>query len=174
MPHQRHKLFRVRDIHDHSPVTYIELFFDLVFVFAITQLSHRLLAHLTPSGRTGNADIAARSLVGVDLHQLGDQLARSRTRACAADADHIDDSRVWCYLLPFPMLLAKAGLHLPGPIARCSSTARCIWHGRRAVCIGAGCAISCASLSGSCCRCRFGSTGRFAKPICALRFGRRR
>ena len=28
----------------------IELFFDLVFVFAITQLSHRLLAHLTPLG----------------------------------------------------------------------------------------------------------------------------
>jgi low temperature requirement protein LtrA len=40
----RHHLFRARDPHDHSPVTYIELFFDLVFVFAITQLSHRLLA----------------------------------------------------------------------------------------------------------------------------------
>ncbi len=43
-------LFRQRDLHDHSPVTYIELFFDLVFVFAITQLSHRLLSHLTPHG----------------------------------------------------------------------------------------------------------------------------
>jgi low temperature requirement protein LtrA len=43
----RHHLFRARGEHDHSPVTYIELFFDLVFVFAITQLSHRLLAHLT-------------------------------------------------------------------------------------------------------------------------------
>jgi low temperature requirement protein LtrA len=31
-------------------VTFIELFFDLVFVFAITQLSHRLLAHFTPWG----------------------------------------------------------------------------------------------------------------------------
>src|SRR4051794_26809469 len=28
----------------------IELFFDLVYVFAITQLSHLLLAHLTPHG----------------------------------------------------------------------------------------------------------------------------
>ncbi len=28
----------------------VELFFDLVFVFAVTQLSHRLLAHLTPHG----------------------------------------------------------------------------------------------------------------------------
>ena len=46
----RPHLFRDRAAHDHSPVTYIELFFDLVFVFAITQLSHRLLSHLTPDG----------------------------------------------------------------------------------------------------------------------------
>lgn len=46
----RHHLFRERGEHDHSPVTYIELFFDLVFVFAITQLSHRLLAHLSILG----------------------------------------------------------------------------------------------------------------------------
>lgn len=46
----RPHLFRARDPHDHSPVTYIELFFDLVFVFAITQLSHRLLDHLTLFG----------------------------------------------------------------------------------------------------------------------------
>lgn len=45
-----HHLFRARDAHDHSPVTYIELFFDLVFVFAITQLSHRLLGHLSLRG----------------------------------------------------------------------------------------------------------------------------
>jgi low temperature requirement protein LtrA len=46
----RHHLFRDRGEHDHSPVTYIELFFDLVFVFAITQLSHRLLDHLSLNG----------------------------------------------------------------------------------------------------------------------------
>lgn len=46
----RPHLFRERDPHDHSPVTYIELFFDLVFVFAITQLSHSLLEHLTVAG----------------------------------------------------------------------------------------------------------------------------
>jgi low temperature requirement protein LtrA len=34
----------------HARVTYVELFFDLVFVFAITQLSHGLLAHLNPEG----------------------------------------------------------------------------------------------------------------------------
>lgn len=46
----RPHLFRNREPHDHSPVTYIELFFDLVFVFAITQLSHRLLDHLSVVG----------------------------------------------------------------------------------------------------------------------------
>jgi len=34
----------------HARVTNVELFFDLVFVFAITQLSHSLLAHLTLTG----------------------------------------------------------------------------------------------------------------------------
>ena len=41
---------RVRHGHEHHRVTYVELFFDLVFVFAITQLSHGLLKHLTPLG----------------------------------------------------------------------------------------------------------------------------
>jgi low temperature requirement protein LtrA len=36
--------------HQHHRVTYAELFFDLVFVFAVTQISHTLLAHFTPSG----------------------------------------------------------------------------------------------------------------------------
>lgn len=43
-------LFRTRGEHGHAPVTYIELFFDLVFVFAITQISHGLLAHLSLMG----------------------------------------------------------------------------------------------------------------------------
>src|SRR3546814_12327401 len=34
----------------HTPVNYLELFFDLVFVFAITQLSHGLLHHLNCHG----------------------------------------------------------------------------------------------------------------------------
>lgn len=41
---------RVRHGHEHSRVTFVELFFDLVFVFAVTQLSHGLLEHLTPLG----------------------------------------------------------------------------------------------------------------------------
>jgi low temperature requirement protein LtrA len=41
---------RVRGQHDSSRVTFVELFFDLVFVFAVTQLSHGLLAHLSLTG----------------------------------------------------------------------------------------------------------------------------
>jgi low temperature requirement protein LtrA len=36
----------------HAPVSFLELFFDLVFVFAITQLSHGLLQHLSWQGLT--------------------------------------------------------------------------------------------------------------------------
>src|SRR5207249_850729 len=43
-------LFRPIVPHQHSRVTYAELFFDLVFVFAVTQISHTLLAHFTPPG----------------------------------------------------------------------------------------------------------------------------
>ncbi len=43
-------LLRERTAHGHHRVTYVELFFDLVFVFAITQISHTLLAHFTPLG----------------------------------------------------------------------------------------------------------------------------
>ena len=40
-----------RDIRDgHAAVSYLELFFDLVFVFAITQLSHGLIEHLDWGG----------------------------------------------------------------------------------------------------------------------------
>lgn len=46
----RRNLMRPRGGHDHARVTYTELFFDLVFVFAVTQLSHGLLAHLTLLG----------------------------------------------------------------------------------------------------------------------------
>lgn len=41
---------RLRGGHEGSRVTFVELFFDLVFVFAVTQLSHGLLAHLTLVG----------------------------------------------------------------------------------------------------------------------------
>ena len=46
----RGAMFRVLVPDRHARVTNAELFFDLVFVFAVTQLSHTLLNHLTPSG----------------------------------------------------------------------------------------------------------------------------
>jgi low temperature requirement protein LtrA len=47
---QRGALFRPTVPNQHSRVTYAELFFDLVFVFAVTQVSHTLLGHFTPLG----------------------------------------------------------------------------------------------------------------------------
>lgn len=48
-------LLRQRGAHEHGKVTFVELFFDLIFVFAVTQLSHTLLKDLTLLGavRTG-------------------------------------------------------------------------------------------------------------------------
>lgn len=43
-------LLRKRVKGEHARVGFVELFFDLVFVFAITQVSHGLLANLTPLG----------------------------------------------------------------------------------------------------------------------------
>jgi low temperature requirement protein LtrA len=46
----RGTMFRPIVPNQHSRVTYAELFFDLVFVYAVTQISHTLLADFTPLG----------------------------------------------------------------------------------------------------------------------------
>src|SRR5882757_9909299 len=46
----RGAMFRVIVPNQHSRVTNAELLFDLVFVFAVTQLSHTLLGRFTPLG----------------------------------------------------------------------------------------------------------------------------
>src|SRR6478752_4894088 len=46
----RGAMFRVIAPNQHSRVTNAELFFYLVFVFAVTQISHTLLHHFTPLG----------------------------------------------------------------------------------------------------------------------------
>ncbi|WP_439955502.1 low temperature requirement protein A, partial [Klebsiella pneumoniae] len=43
-------MFRVIAPDQHSRVTNAELFYDLVFVFAVTQVSHTLLHHFTLLG----------------------------------------------------------------------------------------------------------------------------
>lgn len=47
---QRGALYRPLVPNQHSRVTYAELFFDLVFAFAVTQISHTLLGGFTPLG----------------------------------------------------------------------------------------------------------------------------
>jgi low temperature requirement protein LtrA len=47
---QRGAMFRPFVPNQHSRVTYAELLFDLVFVFAVTQISHTLLGRFTPLG----------------------------------------------------------------------------------------------------------------------------
>ncbi len=47
--HRASRVLRVRDGHE-AKVTYEELFFDLVYVFAVTQLSHYLLGNLSLLG----------------------------------------------------------------------------------------------------------------------------
>ncbi len=46
----RRNLLRARDGHHEERVGPVELFFDLVFVFAVTQLSHFLILHPDPKG----------------------------------------------------------------------------------------------------------------------------
>src|SRR5258708_4671740 len=46
----RGAMFRVIVPNQHGRVTYAELFFDLVFVYAVTQISHMLLGRFTPLG----------------------------------------------------------------------------------------------------------------------------
>jgi low temperature requirement protein LtrA len=48
-------MLRVRREHEHHRVSYAELFFDLVFVFAVTQLSHGLIENFTPAGAAQTA-----------------------------------------------------------------------------------------------------------------------
>jgi len=47
------------DGHRHARVGFVELFFDLVFVFAVTQISHSLIEHLDPLGAVQAAVILA-------------------------------------------------------------------------------------------------------------------
>ena len=55
--------------------TWVELFFDLVFVFAITQLSALLITD-TLDGAAADPLPAARRVVGLDLHDVDDELVR--------------------------------------------------------------------------------------------------
>ena len=55
MENPRGALFRVLEPNQHSRVTFVELFFDLVFVYAVTQISHYLIGHFTLLGAAQTA-----------------------------------------------------------------------------------------------------------------------
>ena len=71
----------------------IELFFDLVYVLAVTQLTHHLLDHLTLRGALRDAPPAARRLGRLELHELDDQLLRAGRARRAAGAARAACSR---------------------------------------------------------------------------------
>ena len=73
----RGALFRPIMPHQHNRVTYAELLFDLVFVFAVTQISHTLLGRFTPLGAVQTTLLLLERLVGVGLYLLDHQLAQS-------------------------------------------------------------------------------------------------
>ena len=58
----------------------MELFFDLVFVLAITQLTHHLLAHLSPRGAVETLVLLLLVLGRLDPRRLDGQLLRRRAR----------------------------------------------------------------------------------------------
>ena len=84
-------LLRRRDGHE-ARVTFVELFFDLVYVFAVTQISHSLLHDLTLMG-AARAGLVVRRVAGLAVHLLGHQLVRPRRRAHARDAVRRDARR---------------------------------------------------------------------------------
>ena len=61
---------------EEARATTLELFYDLVFVFAITQVSHILLDDLSWRGAAQTMLVLLGRLVGVELHDLGDERAR--------------------------------------------------------------------------------------------------
>src|SRR5947199_71799 len=87
------QLLRDRDRSGAHRVTNIELFFDLVYVFAVTQLSHYLLHHATVTGALQAGLLLWLGSVGIDL--LGGVagfwtpgLGRSRTSDWTIEGGH--------------------------------------------------------------------------------------
>ena len=63
-------LLRTRGRADSGKVGMIELFFDLVFVFAVTQLSHALLEHLSADGWLQTALLLMENMIGGPINTL--------------------------------------------------------------------------------------------------------
>jgi low temperature requirement protein LtrA len=73
--HPHGAMFRAIVPHQHSRVTYVELFFDLVFVFAVTQIAHAARPFYTAGRAAGHLLFLAVWWCGSS--PLDHQLARS-------------------------------------------------------------------------------------------------
>ena len=85
-------LLRNRAAANAGRVSFLELVYDLVFVFAITQLSQLLLHHYTPMGAVETALLMLAN-GGTGSTPLGAELARSARRAGAAHALSLNAAR---------------------------------------------------------------------------------
>ena len=90
----------------------VELFFDLVYVLAVTQLTHHLLDHLSLRGAGETLLLLLAVWGGLDLHQLGHQLFRPGHASRAADASRGDARE------PDYVRLDSRGLRRSGPRLR--------------------------------------------------------
>ncbi len=130
--HARGALFRVLVPNQPSRVTYAELFFDLVFVYAVTQISH--LPARTPDRARRAADDAAvpRRLVGLGLHHLGHQLAQPGKDAGPDPALSPDARRPRACRCRSrrPSRRAGSGSHWPMPRCRSAAPRSGCWRRR--------------------------------------------
>ena len=157
------RLLRDRNRAGSGRVGMVELFFDLVFVFAVTQLSHTLLARAhARQPRARDAAVPGR-VVGVDVHGLGDELARPRAGAgpdlpVPADRERLVPVRV------DPGVVRRARPGVRGRLrldAGRPHAVRAVGRTRRA---GGLPPPSSASSSGSWCPALFWIVGGFAEP----------
>jgi low temperature requirement protein LtrA len=82
----RSTLLRLRGGHENGRVTFLELFFDLMFAFAITQL-HRMLAYLTPLGTIETAMLfSAVWIVWISMAWCTNGVDPQRTPACSSSS----------------------------------------------------------------------------------------
>ncbi len=85
---------RFRPTDELHRVTTLELFFDLVFVFAFTQVTALMAADPTPDRRAARAGAAGAALVGLVLLRLAGQPGARRRGSRPADRDRGDGRHV--------------------------------------------------------------------------------
>ncbi len=114
---------RERGGSESARVTYVELFFDLVFVFAVTQLSHGLLHHLTLAGavETGMLMMAVWWVTGATFADM----PWSRTTLAAFAVTFVGSVAMW--LVYFNIGAERASRRIaqsrdPGRLARSGYT----------------------------------------------------